>query len=182
VLKGLASPAGPAVARVLKRKLSTLGTIGTLLADTVSPTNLEAGYKDNVVPGEATAALDCRLLPDTDVGAFVSRVQRESGPHVEVTARRVAEGPVSPRGATFDALAAASRLAGDDLVVVPSLTPGFTDLRHFRKLGGRAYGWAPLVLSPELLATIHGHDERIPLEGFLSAVGAMTEAVRLACR
>ena len=182
VLKALASPAGPVAARLLARKLVTLGAIGTLLADTVSPTNIDAGYKDNVIPGEATAALDCRLLPDTDVGAFVSRVQRDSGPDVEVTARRVAEGPVSDRGKTFDALAAASRSVDSELVVVPSLTPGFTDLRHFRKLGARAYGWAPVVLSPDLLATVYGHDERIPVEGYLAAVTAMTDAMRGACR
>ena len=37
--------------------------LGAVIRDTVNPTMLEAGYKVNVVPGEATAHLDGRFLP-----------------------------------------------------------------------------------------------------------------------
>ena len=66
------------------------------------------------------------------------------------------------------------------MVVVPSLTPGTTDVRAFRKRGATGYGWVPLVLTPELLATIHGHNERVEVKGFERAVELMTEAVKRA--
>jgi acetylornithine deacetylase/succinyl-diaminopimelate desuccinylase-like protein len=42
------------------------------LSNSITPTAITAGYKSNVVPGEAHASFDCRLLPDTDIDAFVS--------------------------------------------------------------------------------------------------------------
>lgn len=62
-------------------------------------------------------------------------------------------------------------------VPVASLTPGVTDLRYFRRRGATAYGWVPLVLSADQLATFHGADERVPLDGFESARTAMTALV-----
>jgi carboxypeptidase PM20D1 len=58
-----------------------------------------------------------------------------------------------------------------------SLSPGITDLRFFRARGAAAYGWTPLVRPPELLATIHGHDERIPVDGFEDAVTIVSDVV-----
>lgn len=55
--------------------------------------------------------------------------------------------------------------------------PGNHRLRFFRARGAAAYGWTPLVLPPELLATIHGHDERIPVDGFEHAVTIMSDVV-----
>ncbi len=65
-------------------------------------------------------------------------------------------------------------------VTTPSLTPTITDLRFFRARGAKGYGWCPLVLTPELLAGVHGHDERVPVADFENAVRVMTDVVRRA--
>jgi acetylornithine deacetylase/succinyl-diaminopimelate desuccinylase-like protein len=155
--------------------------IGNLLADTVTPTQLQAGYKVNVVPGEATADFDCRLLPDTDpdeVLRDLRRVGRSLGVEVDELDRWSSE--TSPRGPLFDHLTEVSAGLPGGPLPVASLTPGMTDLRFWRARGATAYGWAPVVLSPEQVATFHGHDERIPVDGFHRAVEAMTEVVRRA--
>lgn len=90
-------------------------------------TTVAAGYKSNVIPGQATASFDARLVPDI-LRAASSRVVVGAVPTV-------------------------------------SLSPEITDLRFLRARGADGYGWTPLVLSPDLVATIHGHDERIPAEG-----------------
>ena len=60
-----------------------------------------------------------------------------------------------------------SLLAEDpDAVVAPYLMSGGTDAKHFRKLGMRSYGFAPLRLPADLdfTALFHGVDERVPVD------------------
>lgn len=167
--------AARAIAPLLRARSPVLGN---LLADTITPTQLQAGYKINVVPGHAEAAFDARLLPDTDPDAVLQRLRRIGRRHgIRVEEIHRWSSGTSPRGALFDAVAdVSSGLPGGPLPV-PSLTPGTTDLRFFRARGAACYGWVPLVLTPELLATFHGDDERVPLDDFDRAVEAMTDLV-----
>jgi acetylornithine deacetylase/succinyl-diaminopimelate desuccinylase-like protein len=181
-LQLLAGPAGPALIRAAAPAVRALSpAFGALLADTVTPTHLDAGYAGNVVPGRAEARFDARLLPDTDVGELRTWLRRTGRRHgVEVELGRLEGGPVSPRGGLFGVLEAVSAdLAGGPVPVV-SLTPGVTDLRYWRRRGATAYGWMPLVLTRDQLAGFHGRDERVPVAGFESAVEAMVRAVHLA--
>jgi acetylornithine deacetylase/succinyl-diaminopimelate desuccinylase-like protein len=179
VFRALASPAGGIVARTIAPQLRKAGALGLLLSDSSTPTRLAAGYKSNVVPAEARASFDCRLLPDTDVDEFVSSVDKKARrrggavAHVEQKGR----GPVSSRGALFEILEQVSEELEPDAVAAGSLSPGITDVRFFRARGATGYGWCPLFLTPELLATIHGHDERIGVEDFERAVTAMSDVV-----
>ena len=182
VFRGLASAAGSALSRMVAPRLRKAGALGLLLADSVTPTVLTAGYKRNVVPGQARASFDARLLPDTDIDAFLSAVEataaRHGGRIVDVTLK--GHGPVSDRGVLFDLLHTASSAAAPGAIPTVSLTPGITDLRLFRARGASGYGWVPLVLTPDLLATIHGDDERIPVEGFHRGIDLMSDVVRQA--
>lgn len=180
--RALASSGGSVVARALSKRLRGAGMIGALLADTVTPTQVSAGYKHNVVPGTATGALDCRLLPDTDVDEFVRVACKLAEKHdVRVETIGLHASPVSDKGPFYEIARDVSEALASDLVVVPSLTTGTTDVRAFRRRGATGYGWVPLVLTPELLANIHGHDERIGVAAFDRAVDLMSEAVRRSC-
>jgi acetylornithine deacetylase/succinyl-diaminopimelate desuccinylase-like protein len=179
VFELLASGAGPAAVRALAPLLrSRSAAIGQLVADSVTPTMLSAGYKLNVVPGEAEATFDCRLLPDTDPDEVLAELRRAGGGDVEVEVVQRWATTTSPRGELFEVLADASSTLPHEPIPVPSLTPGVTDVRYFRAAGATGYGWVPLVLTPELLATFHGHDERVPVAGFEEAVDVMTDVVR----
>jgi acetylornithine deacetylase/succinyl-diaminopimelate desuccinylase-like protein len=182
LLSVLAGPGGPVAVRALAPVLrQRLGAVGMLLADSLTPTMLEAGYKFNVIPGAAAATFDCRLLPDTDPDRVLASLRRTgAGLGVEVEELHRWSSPVSPKGGLFDLLAdVSSRLPAAPLPAA-SLTPGTTDLRFFRARGATAYGWVPLVLTPDLVATFHGHDERIPVDQFDGAVDAMAEVVAAA--
>lgn len=178
VFKALASAAGPKVAAALKKPLRSKGTVANLLSDTITPTRIAAGYKQNVVPAEATASLDCRLLPDTDISRLIARMSKVASKHraeIQEVARHAS--PVSKGGPLYEIIRSVSEAMVERPVPVPSLTPGMTDLRYLRQRGAKAYGWVPLVLSDETLATIHGHDERIEIEAFQRAVAAMSDVV-----
>ncbi|MDQ3957232.1 MAG: M20/M25/M40 family metallo-hydrolase [Actinomycetota bacterium] len=183
VFRALASPAGNAVARAIAPRLRKAGALGLLLSDSVTPTLMAAGYKSNVVPAEARASFDSRLLPDTDVERFVSSIEGRARRHGGRVGRveQKGRGPVSDRGPLFEVLADVSRELVQGAVPAVTLSPGITDVRFFRARGATGYGWCPLVLTPELLGTIHGHDERVGLEDFARAVAATSEVVRRAC-
>lgn len=174
----LGSRAGEVGVRALRPLLRSQPALGALLSDVVSVTTFNAGYKENVVPGEAIASLDCRLLPDTDIDAFLAGIERRAERHgVRVEERNRHGGPVSPKGPLFDIMARASRDLPGAPVVVPTICPAMTDVRFFRARGATGYGWVPLIVTPDVLRTIHGHDERIPLTGFDIAVETMTRVV-----
>jgi acetylornithine deacetylase/succinyl-diaminopimelate desuccinylase-like protein len=174
----LSSGAAPVAIKALAPALRARGAIGALVSDTISLTVIESGYKHNVIPGEAKASLDCRLLPDTDPDLFLSRLQRRARRHsVTLKAQEATESPVSEKGPLWSALAEASLTVVPNSVIVPTLSPGMTDTRYFRAAGATGYGWVPLVLTPELVGTIHGHNERIHIDDFERAVAAMTDVV-----
>lgn len=183
LLRALSTRAGPAIARVAATRLRHTSALGLLLADSVTPTTIAAGYKSNVVPGRARASFDSRLLPDTDVEEFIAWAAERAGRH---RARvddvvHAGHGPVSGKGPLFQILEQASSDVAPGAVPVVSLTPGITDLRFFRARGATGYGWVPLVLTPELLAGFHGDDERLVVDDFQRAVRIMADVVVRAC-
>lgn len=181
IFQALASGSGSLVASALRKPLRGLGAIGALLSDTVTPTALSAGYKHNVIPGEARASLDCRLLPDTDLDDFLARLRKKADKnHVSIATIGSHAGPVTKETSLFSVMQSVSEALPANPVVVPSLTPGFSDLRFFRAKGAAGYGWVPVIITPELLATVHGHDERIPVAEFETGVEAMTALVKRA--
>ena len=167
----------PAVGRRLPRYQRAL------LGDTISMTRLDAGYKENVVPGTASATLDCRLVPETDPDEFVGRLSARMaryGVRCEVIFSDgpcgVSEGPLLP---LLDAVCSESF---PGVTFAPALCPAFTDSRFFRQLGADAYGLIPVMLSNDEVATFHGIDERIPIEGLKKGCEVVYEITRRAGR
>ena len=138
-----------------------------LLRDTVTVTNVHAGYKENVIPGKAEAVVDCRLLPDTDVDAFIADIVRRAGKHqveADVLLRGQPHG-VDQGGEMLGWIRAAAEEHVPDVIVSETICPGFTDSRFFRELGAKCVGLTPAVVTREVMQGFHGVDERLPLEG-----------------
>ncbi len=149
------------------RKLGPLSRIvGATIRDTANPTMLKAGYKANVIPSNAEAVVDCRVLPGRQE-AFLREVDELLGP--DVTREWITDLP--PLETTFDgplvdAMAAALHTEDPDARIVPYMLSGGTDAKHFAELGMRCFGFAPLRLPPDLdfASLFHGIDERVPLD------------------
>ncbi|WP_131742394.1 M20/M25/M40 family metallo-hydrolase [Actinomadura roseirufa] len=172
LLDGLAGALGTTIDHDrLDAEAERLGVAGRLFAATIrnsaNPTRLEAGYKVNVVPGSATAQVDGRYLPGTGE-EFLATVDRLLGPKVTREFINHEDAPAAdPAGATFAALAAALRAEDPAARPVPYVMAGGTDAKSFHRIGVTSYGFAPLLLGPELdyFGMFHGVDERVPLEG-----------------
>jgi acetylornithine deacetylase/succinyl-diaminopimelate desuccinylase-like protein len=141
--------------------------IGATVRNTANPTRLEAGYKDNVIPGKASATIDCRTLPGEDE-AFLEQLRELIGPDIEIEhVSRQKSVETTFDGDLVQAMAAALRAEDPGARIVPYMMSGGTDAKAFSTLGIRCFGFAPLKLPADLnfSALFHGVDERVPVEG-----------------
>ncbi|WP_433076593.1 M20/M25/M40 family metallo-hydrolase [Dactylosporangium sp. CA-052675] len=141
--------------------------IGATLRNTANPTRLAAGYKDNVIPGRASATIDCRTLPGQSE-LFEEELRRLVGPDIELEyIHRQAALETTFDGALVEAMSAALRAEDPGAIAVPYMLSGGTDAKQFAKLGIRCFGFSPLRLPDDLNfgALFHGIDERVPVEG-----------------
>ena len=149
-----------------------------LVRDTIAPTVLRGGAKTNVVPRSASAELDCRLLPGEDSQAFLDHLKATVGDddiHFEV----LLNFPSSSSDvdtALYRAIAAEARKRGRP--VVPSVLRGFTDSHFFRERGVAAYGFVPVVITPEEGETVHGIDERMSLQNLRDGPRRLVEILQ----
>ncbi|HCB05139.1 MAG TPA: hypothetical protein DEQ43_13015 [Nocardioides bacterium] len=140
--------------------------LGAVLSNTVNPTMLSAGYKVNVIPTEATAHVDARSLPGYEA-EFLATLEELIGDGIEVSYLSHQDPWETPYdGALVDAMHRSLLAEDPDAIVAPYLMSGGTDAKHFRTLGMRSYGFAPLRLPADLdfTALFHGVDERVPID------------------
>ncbi|HVV21596.1 MAG TPA: M20/M25/M40 family metallo-hydrolase [Pseudonocardiaceae bacterium] len=139
--------------------------IGATLRDTANPTMFNAGYKANVIPSVAEAAVDCRVLPGREA-AFERELAEILGPDVQ--REWVSLPPVETTfdGELVDRMTAALRSEDPGAKVLPYMLSGGTDAKSFHRLGMRCFGFVPLRLPADLdfSALFHGVDERVPVE------------------
>ncbi len=141
--------------------------IGATLSNTANPTQLGAGYKVNVIPGEATAHVDGRFLPGFEE-EFLDDLDKILGPKVrreDVHSDKAVETTFD--GALVDAMQSALVAEDPAAKAIPYMLSGGTDAKSFDELGIRGFGFAPLKLPPELdfAGMFHGVDERVPVDG-----------------
>jgi acetylornithine deacetylase/succinyl-diaminopimelate desuccinylase-like protein len=139
-----------------------------LLRDTISLTMLGGSEQTNVIPPEAWANLDVRLLPGADAKQFLETMRRiVNNPDVTVEPQqsefRVAN--YSPTNtALYEAIRRVSTQYFPGSPVVPRLTSGYTENQRYRPLGIDAYGFTPYTATDAEGSTEHGNDERIRVE------------------
>jgi acetylornithine deacetylase/succinyl-diaminopimelate desuccinylase-like protein len=154
--------------------------IGATVRNTANPTRLEAGYKDNVIPGRASATIDCRTLPG-QAEAFLGQLRDVIGPDIEIEhISQQAAVETGFDGALVDAMGAALRAEDPGARTVPYMLSGGTDAKAFTQLGIRCFGFAPLRLPADLnfSALFHGIDERVPVEGLRFGVRVLDRLLR----
>lgn len=161
-------------------KLGNLSRIvGATLRDTANPTMLTAGYKHNVIPSVAEAAVDCRILPGREE-AFDRELAELLGPEVE--REWVGLPPVETKfeGRIVDAMSAALIAEDPEAKTLPYMVSAGTDAKSFDRLGMNCYGFAPLKLPADLdfSALFHGVDERVPVDSLQFGVRVLDRFIR----
>ncbi|MGV9990394.1 M20/M25/M40 family metallo-hydrolase [Streptomyces sp. NPDC003374] len=172
--------------RDVDAQLDKLGPAARLveatLRNSANPTMFDAGYKVNVIPGEAVAHVDGRYLPGGEE-EFRATLDRLTGPDVdwEFVHREVAlQAPVD--APAFAAMRAAVEEFAPEGHVVPYCMAGGTDAKQFSRLGITGYGFSPLKLPEDFdyHALFHGVDERVPVEALHFGVRVLDRFLRTA--
>jgi acetylornithine deacetylase/succinyl-diaminopimelate desuccinylase-like protein len=141
---------------------------------------LQASNKINVIPPEAEAQVDCRLLPDQDRDAFLREFAAALNDSEIKIEQIIAFQPAvsSTDNQLYRAAEAAIRRAFPAATVAPIVQAGFTDSHWFRDLGIASYG-VEVFLIPEAEASgLHGNNERISIENIRKGTAVMLEIVR----
>jgi acetylornithine deacetylase/succinyl-diaminopimelate desuccinylase-like protein len=143
-------------------------SLNFLLRDTITLTMLGGSEQTNVIPAEAWANLDVRILPGGDPRALVEALRRVvNDPNVTIEPIET-EFRVANYSTTDNTLYSAIK----DVVgkyfpgtpVVPHITSGYTENQRYRPLGMIAYGFDPYAATDEEGNTEHGNDERIRVD------------------
>lgn len=149
--------------------LAELGSVEKFVAPTLqntsNPTLLEAGYKHNVIPGTASAYIDCRTLPGQHEDVML-QIKELAGPGIDIDVATEGIALEAPFDTPLVAQMKASLLAEDPGArVLPYTLSGGTDNKSLAELGITGYGFAPLQLTGDLdfPAMFHGVDERVPV-------------------
>jgi acetylornithine deacetylase/succinyl-diaminopimelate desuccinylase-like protein len=149
-----------------------------LVRTTFAVTMLKGSEKINVIPPEAVADIDCRMLAGDDPAEILAWVRGViADERIEVTTVRAPKVPnlSPPDTEMYKALADSLRARRPGALVAPAILTGFTDNWVFRGLGLQGYGWSPFVLDAEEYGRIHGNDERVSVENLHEGARAYTE-------
>jgi acetylornithine deacetylase/succinyl-diaminopimelate desuccinylase-like protein len=151
--------------------------LGATIQNTANPTQLNAGYKANVIPGQATAIIDGRFLPGFE-NELLDTIKKLIGPEVELKVLvRDKALEVDFEGPLVEAMIAAINKFDPEGIVVPYLMSGGTDNKALSDLGIKGYGFSPLKLPADLdfFSLFHGVDERVPISALEFGVQVLKE-------
>ncbi len=160
----------PALGLMVQEKLRVTNIgYNSMLRTSISPTVFKAGFRNNVIPGDATATLDVRWLPDEDQEAFAQVLRRLiDDPAVEVAMAETGGRKPSPPSRLdtelFRALERVQQRMFPEAATLPVMLTGATDSAQLRAKGVQVYGIGN-VSTEEDSARVHGNDERTSVAG-----------------
>jgi len=149
----------------------------------VAPTVIDAGFRKNVIPSEASAILDIRMLPDESVEDFYAQLAEViDDPRVEIVPERIyrpAAPPSEIDNEMFQTLERVAKQMYPTATVLPVMSTGATDMAQVRAKGMQSYGIGPARSVEEINSGFgaHGDNERIAEEAFVELVQFMWNVV-----
>lgn len=145
-----------------------------MLRDTATPTMLQAGIRQNVVPSEARGVLNIRLLPGNQLDPLIAKLkQLVNDPQIRFETQANG-GEAAPSSSLetdlYATIKAVSAQEFGGAPVVPYMSTGATDSARLRMRNVQAYGLDPFPLTEDDLMRMHADNERIPIESFRKGI------------
>ena len=175
---------------LLRGALSADASVDALLRTTQAVTMMRAGEVPNVIPGEARAVVNIRLLPGDTTKAALAHIERiarraVSGRfslHVQFLPQATLSEPIGD-GRLFPELWKAVNdsvlLIEPRAVIAPFLVVGATDSRRFAHLTDAIVRFMPTTLTAQDVARLHGVDERISMENYGRMIAFYSSIMRI---
>jgi len=168
---------------MIKRKLASSPITNATVRTVTSPTVFHAGVKENVLPREARAIVNFRLLPGDSLADVMAHAKKTiNDTRIEVTARNdwAAEPSfVSDTGSpSFSLLLQTIHQVFPDVLVAPGLMMAGSDSKHYDKLSRNIYRFVPFRVGAEDIAMAHGTNERIAVKNYTEIVNFYIQLIR----
>jgi len=151
-----------------------------LLRDAVSLTVLHGSSQTNVIPDTAYAELDVRLLPDEDPKVFLGQLRSVlADDSIQITSANRFKPPNASSTDTslYRLIEQVVHQYNPHAIVAPALGGGYTESQMYRPLGITCYGFNTMEVTPEIDATEHAANERVPVEQLRRGVKVLYELV-----
>lgn len=174
VRAALGDPAG-------RRFFTADPAFNALVRNTVAVTVVSGSGKVNVIPPQARAEVDVRLLPGQDPQAFLAEIRRVVADTMVRIEPQGVNWPATESPADnvlYRAIADVSARHHPGALVTSTMLAGFTDSHYFRRLGIVSYGIAPLPVTDAEGRGVHGNDERVRLDAMERGVRYLHDVLR----
>ena len=156
-----------------------------MLRTTVAMTQLEGSAADNVMPSAARAVINLRLLPPWTVETAIERIKTViADSRVGVAVNGLGTNPVeagpeqaAQKSPGWKEINAALGKAFPGIPVLPFLMVATTDSRHYLEQSRNIFRFNPLLLDPDELSLVHGHDERVSVENMEKCLSFYTALI-----
>lgn len=160
---------------IIINSLEKSNTGNALVRTTTAPTILEAGIKDNILPIDAMAKVNFRILPGDSVAGVLSYVQKViNNKNIDVSSMQTSDTDPSAISDTasygFRLIHTTIKQCFPGVLVSPNLVVGATDSRYFKNLTKNIFRFMPVRINDEDLKRIHGTNERIRVEDLKNVV------------
>ncbi len=152
-----------------------------MMRDTIAPTMLSGGVRANVIPGEARATLNIRLLPGDTIDVLLGALTKlVNDPQVRLEVQPNAGLAAPTSSLESDFYTVINKVASQDFggaPVLPYQSPWATDSSQLRLHNVQAYGLWPFPVTDEDLKRMHGDDERLPVASFNKGIEVLLHIV-----
>lgn len=171
------------LAPLIPRLLAGSRTTNALIRTTTAPTLFRAGIRDNVLPSEAEAVVNFRLLPGDSIADVLRHVREtidDQAIAVEPLAGFNNEAPPASdvSAPPFRLIERSVNEVFPEALVSSGLVLGATDSRHYAGVREQGYNFSPIPYSREDEGRIHGTDERIAVADYVRMVQFYAQLMR----
>jgi carboxypeptidase PM20D1 len=155
---------------------------------------LDSGVKENVLPQIATAMVNFRILQGDSVAGVTAHVNKivdkvkrgfdTPGLSINVSPEPISIEPTAVSSLKSGGYEAIVKTVGQVLedekkiVIAPYVNNGSSDSRMYKILTPDVYGFYPIALTDELIDTMHGNNERVPVDGYILAIQYWSQLIK----
>ena len=157
------------------------GELNAMMRTTVATTRMQGSDAYNVMPPAAKAGINVRLMEGDTVESAIAYLKR-TVKNADIDITPINDGAPSICSRTdcdqWQQLTDVICQTWENVLVSPYLMMAASDSRHYCRICDRVYRFSPMHLSKEERATIHGNDERVPLDTLLKTVEFYTRLLK----
>ncbi len=158
--------------------------IYSFLHPSASPTIVTAGETENMHPSMAEVIIDGRTLPGQTFDDFRQQLQSVLGDSAEIELIEWME-PLSfpPTSELLNVIRGVLQERDPESVLLPYMNPGYTDAKHFDKIGITTYGFVPMYNDTRDVFSdmVHATNEKIQISAFSWGVETLLKIVERFC-